>query len=144
MAPRFAAQSRIMDALSDVLADVRIRDAVFVRTRLGARGRLQVAEAGQPCFHLVTEGQVWLHPLGDDPPLLLGPGDVAFVPQGQAHVLSGSPQPGSGGVDLLRRWREPEASVSSVVRAPDHEAGGWQGRTLSGCMHIDRSGRAHV
>ena len=127
-----------MDALSEVLADVRIRDAVFVRTRLGAQGRLSVGDARQPCFHLVTDGQVWLHPAEGEAPLLLNTGDVAFFPQGQPHALSGSAtDPRRGGVDLLGHWRAEGGAGAATVHAPDHDPGPAIGRTLSGCMHIE-------
>lgn len=86
-----------MDSLSDLLADVRIRGAVFARTRLGSAGHLAVhealgdalGEAALPCFHLVTEGRVWLHPGDGSEPTLLKAGDVAFFPRGSAHRLTG-------------------------------------------------------
>jgi AraC-like DNA-binding protein len=129
-----------MDALSELLADVRIRDAVFMRTRLGPQGSLRVGEAAQPCFHLVTEGRVWLHPAGQGAPIALNTGDVAFFPQGQAHALSGcagdlSPH---GGVDLLRLWRQPGAGHADVVDAQAQGAGRpCVARTISGRMHIE-------
>lgn len=129
-----------MDALSDLLADVRIRGAVFVRTRLGGTGHLAVSEAGQPCFHLVTEGRVWLHPGDDSEPTLLKAGDVAFFPRGSAHRLTGQAQ--DTGLlppeDLRQQWRDTRASGATLVeslRPGTYEA--TVGRTLSGCIQIE-------
>lgn len=129
-----------MDSLSDVLADVRIRDALFVRTQLAGQGALRVGQAGQPCFHLVTAGQVWLHPAPGEAPLALQAGDVAFLPQGGPHVLSA--QPGLAGtaseaVDLLRHWREAAESGAVTVSSGSAVGGVWSGRTISGRMHIE-------
>jgi AraC-like DNA-binding protein len=48
-------------------------------------------------FHLITEGECYVE-LGDDPPLLLNPGDVVIFPQGHAHRMSSRPglTPASG------------------------------------------------
>ncbi|HEX5373580.1 MAG TPA: AraC family transcriptional regulator [Aquabacterium sp.] len=130
-----------MDALSELLADVRIRDAVFMRTRLGSQGVLRVGAARQPCFHLVTEGRVWLHPQGGAQPIALNVGDVAFFPQGEPHVLSaqgGEVSMLGPGVDLLRHWRQGEQAHADVIEAQAAGAGpACIGRTVSGCMHIE-------
>lgn len=131
----------MIDALSELLSDVRIRDAVFVQTRLGGQGSLQVDDARQPCFHLVTQGRVWLHPPDGGAPMPLHAGDVAFVPRGQPHRLSAAPLPrlpSGRGVDLLARWR---ASPGEGVPQPPVQAlepaDAVQGATLSGCMQIE-------
>ena len=136
-----------MDSLSDLLADVRIRGAVFARTRLGGAGHLAVhealgdalGEAALPCFHLVTEGRVWLHPGDGSEPTLLKAGDVAFFPRGSAHRLTGQaallglapPQ------DMRRHWREMRASGATLVES--FLPGSLEpavGRTLSGSIQI--------
>jgi AraC family transcriptional regulator, alkane utilization regulator len=129
-----------MDSLSEVLADVRIRDALFVRTQLAGQGALRVGQAGQPCFHLVTAGQVWLYPAPGESPIALQAGDVAFLPQGGPHVLSAQPAlAGAQGeaVDLLRHWREADESGAATVSSGSSVGGVWSGRTISGCMHIE-------
>ena len=129
-----------MDPLSELLSDVRIRDAVFVRTRIGAPGLLRVGPVAQPCFHLVTEGRVWLHPASGQEPVPLQCGDIAFFPQGQAHRLSGSPLPGEAAeVDLGAQWSSPGPPGAAVLDAPSGQMPGQRGvgRTISGCMHIE-------
>jgi AraC-like DNA-binding protein len=148
--PRLCGTITAMDALSDLLADVRLRGAVFVRTRLGATGHLAVSEAmpeaasggegGQPCFHLVTEGRVWLHPGDGTEPILLKAGEVAFVPRGSKHRLTG--QEATTGllpaVDLREQWEATRASGATLVESL--KPGSFEpnmGRTLSGIVQID-------
>ncbi|HIV70673.1 MAG TPA: AraC family transcriptional regulator [Candidatus Aquabacterium excrementipullorum] len=126
--------------MSEVLADVRIRDAMFVRTQLGGQGALRVGQAGQPCFHLVTAGRVWLHPAPAEPAVALQTGDVAFFPQGGPHVLSAQPvlaAPSPDAADLLQHWREAAGAGASTVSSGGAAGGVWSGRTLSGRMHIE-------
>lgn len=131
----------MIDALSQLLGDVRIRQAVFVRTRLGGQGGWRVDDAGQPCFHLVTEGSVWLHPPGGAPAVALRAGDVAFVPQGLGHVLASGPAcpaPGSC-ANLAGHWQQ--AAVAGIPPAahdvPGAGQAALQGATLSGRMQIE-------
>lgn len=129
-----------MDSLSEVLADVRIRDALFVRTQLAGQGALRVGQADQPCFHLVTAGRVWLHPAPGEPSVPLQSGDVAFLPRGGPHVLSAQPVLTSASVDtadLLRHWRELTEASAATVTCGGAPGGAWSGRTISGCMHIE-------
>lgn len=130
-----------MDTLSELLADVRVRNAVFVRTCLGARGDLLVGEAQQPCFHLVTKGRVWLHPGDGLQPVPMSAGDMAFFPRGRAHRLSGQP----GGEALvavdLRAWLSmPEhdrSQILPITSAHDAALGsGHMGSTISGSLQI--------
>lgn len=130
-----------MDTLSELLADVRIRNAVFVRTRLGARGQLAVGEAQQPCFHLVTQGRVWLHPSEGQAPVAMTAGDIAFFPSGQAHRLSGQAEPDAHASLDLRAWlASPDSDRSQIlpVSGPHDAAVGGDnvGRTISGSLQI--------
>ncbi|MEY4429815.1 MAG: hypothetical protein RLZZ182_2504 [Pseudomonadota bacterium] len=127
-----------MDALSHLLADVRIRQAVFVRTRLAPTGQLRVSEAGQPSFHLVTQGRVWLDPMDGSAPVLLEAGDVAFIPRGSAHRLCGQDnlqqlmQP----IDIRPHWQTHGVQAGPVDAMPP---GSLEvvGRTLSGAFQIE-------
>jgi AraC-like DNA-binding protein len=126
-----------MDPLSELLADVRIRDVTFVRTRLGSQGVLRVGQVSQPCFHLVTEGRLWLHRDEHSVPLELKTGDIAFFPQGQPHALSAHKLNVVGGsaVDLMAHWAQ--ASTSLVDAMPGGEGGLCVARSLSGRMRIE-------
>lgn len=127
-----------MDALSALLSDVRIRHAVFVRARLAPTGNLLVSEAGQPAFHLVTQGRVWLDPMDGSPPVLLKAGDVAFMPRGSAHRLCG--QESLTGLmpaqDIRPHWQQHGGASVAIDAMP---AGSLEvvGRTLSGGFQIE-------
>ncbi|RZL09456.1 MAG: AraC family transcriptional regulator [Rubrivivax sp.] len=130
-----------MDTLSELLADVRIRNAVFARTRMGARGQLEVREAAMPCFHLVTQGRVWLHPGDGSPAVPMTAGDMAFFPRGQAHRLSGQDQAEAQcSVDLSEWLTRPDGERAQILRvAGSHDTAlGTEdiGRTVSGTLQI--------
>lgn len=130
-----------MDTLSELLADVRIRNAVFARTRIGARGQLDVREAAMPCFHLVTQGLVWLHPGDGSPPVPMTAGDMAFFPRGQAHRLSGQGQADAQrSVDLSAWLQQADGEHARILRvAGSHDAAldtEDVGRTVSGTLQI--------
>lgn len=125
-----------MDPMSELLADVRIRDVTFVRTRLGAQGVLRAGRVNQPCFHLVTEGRVWLHREDASVPLELKVGDVAFFPQGEPHALSAQRQiPATGGVDLLKHWAQSSTATVDAMSASLGQV--CVARSLSGRMRIE-------
>jgi AraC-like DNA-binding protein len=111
-----------MDALSQTLRVVRLVGAIFINARFTAPWCYQSPSADTAApylepnaervviFHLITEGECYVE-LGDDPPLLLSPGDVVVFPQGDAHRMSSRPglTPASGGrLDkvLARRPRQ--------------------------------------
>jgi AraC-like DNA-binding protein len=96
------------DTLSEILAAVRLKGAVFFEVEASAPW---VAEA--PCaalvapsvmpslslqaghvmeYHVVTHGACWATIVGRDiPPVQLAAGDVVAFPQGDAHILSSAP-----------------------------------------------------
>ncbi len=98
-----------MDALSQTLRVVRLVGAIFINARFTAPWCYQSPSADTAApflkpgaervviFHLITEGECYVE-LGDDPPLLLNPGDVVIFPQGHAHRMSSRPglTPASG------------------------------------------------
>lgn len=131
-----------MDTLSTLLADIRIRDARFIRTRFDASGHLVVRETSQPCFHIVTTGRLWLRPSPDLMPIAMQAGDVAFFPRGQAHVLAGQPlPPARGEVDMQSGLAPSRARPGQVLDLPATKRTGMRadgvGRSISGCMLID-------
>jgi AraC-like DNA-binding protein len=148
-----------MDTLSTLLADVRIRDARFVRARFDAGGQLSVdLSAGQaqpgrqahaPIFHIVTNGRLWLRPQRDAAAILMQAGDVAFFPRGQAHALCGQPVPPARGAQAIQPYlAQAGAGPSEELQLPlDDKGHGTRhaarpltpgvGRAISGSMHID-------
>lgn len=130
-----------MDTLSTLLADIRIRDARFVRARFDATGHLVVRETSQPCFHIVTTGRLWLHPGADLLPIAMQAGDVAFFPRGQAHALAGQPLPPAQGEVEMQSGLAPSGVPGHVLDLPATNRPGMPpqgvGRSISGCMLID-------
>jgi len=97
------------DTLSDILAAVRLKGAVFFEmeasepwvaeappSRLAAPSiappgsKLQAEHVME--YHVITKGSCWATIVGHDiPPVELSAGDVIAFPQGDAHILSSAP-----------------------------------------------------
>src|SRR5580693_4641155 len=84
-----ALRSSSMDALSAVLAPVRLQQTCWAFTVGRAPWGLAFM-GGKSCvrFHYVVRGSAWLH-VGDadEPDVALSGGDLAVLPLGHAHVL---------------------------------------------------------
>jgi AraC-like DNA-binding protein len=91
------------DALSEVLGDLRLTGAIFLRAELSEPWGFQAPLAGEASallapgtdclvpFHLVTEGGATVRVEGCEP-VHLQAGDIVVLPRGDAHVLAnGSP-----------------------------------------------------
>lgn len=91
-----------MDALSDVLRQVRLTGAVFLHGELsapwgvGASSAAETATALMPgaehlvYYHLITEGTCVARLVGTDP-LPLAAGEVVLFPHGDPHVMASAP-----------------------------------------------------
>jgi AraC-like DNA-binding protein len=81
-------------------------------------------------FHLITEGECYVE-LGDDPPLLLNPGDVVIFPQGHAHRMSSRPGlPPASGARL-------DEVLARRPRQLSHGGGGAVTRLVCGYLACD-------
>ncbi len=88
-----------MDPLSDVLRAVRLTGAHFFMTEamrpwsVRAPAALSMAPRILPeaehliAYHVLTEGELWVSNLGEEP-VLLKPGDIAVLPHGEPHQLA--------------------------------------------------------
>jgi AraC-like DNA-binding protein len=86
------------DALSEVLRDVRLTGAIFLRAELSAPWGFRAPAAGSSSpllalgtehlvlFHLLTEGTATVRVDGCEP-LRLAPGEIVVLPRGDAHIL---------------------------------------------------------
>lgn len=102
------------DPLSDVLASVRLRGAVFYyvscRDDWAAEtpgsdrlaGLLEPGAEHVLAYHLVVRGDGWAA-VGGLPPQRIAAGDIVMFPRGDAHVLSSAPGLRSHGTDS--EWR---------------------------------------
>jgi AraC-like DNA-binding protein len=108
-----------MDVLSDVLAAVRLKGALFFDIDAGTPwvAETPAAEVIAPAimpdaehvimFHLIMSGSCWaqLSTGGSGPSVHLTAGDVLVVPNGQRHVMSS--EPGERGTPNLSLYRRP-------------------------------------
>jgi AraC-like DNA-binding protein len=90
------------DTLSDVLRSVRLRSAIFFLVSCdgewaaAAPPSKDIAAAVMPGaehvieYHVVTAGECWVTVEGE-PPRRLQSGDIALLPQGDAHVVASAP-----------------------------------------------------
>jgi hypothetical protein len=89
-----ALRSCLMDALSAVLAPVRLQQTCWAFT-VGRAPWGLAFPGGQSCirFHYVLRGSAWLSvDKTDEPRIALSGGDLAVLPLGHAHVLRDHPR----------------------------------------------------
>ena len=83
------------DTLSDWLRRVNFRAEVFFRAEYCGRWAVDTSGSNNVPFHLVSQGEGWLHDDSNAPKQLL-PGHLVFFPHDQSHILSATaerPQP---------------------------------------------------
>jgi AraC-like DNA-binding protein len=108
-----------MDVLSDVLAAIRLKGAVFLDVNAGTPwvGETPAGDIIAPAvmpdaehiimFHLIMSGACWaeLSTGATGPPVYLTAGDVLVIPKGQQHVMSS--EPGMHDIPNLTLYRRP-------------------------------------
>ncbi len=108
------------DALSDVLAAVRLSGSVFFDVTAQSPWVAEAPPAAQIAneitpgaqhaieYHVVTHGSCWISLLGDAgfEPVRLEEGDIAVIPHGDPHVVSSAP--GMRAEPDLEAHRRPE------------------------------------
>lgn len=87
-APLVPMPDRFVDPLSEVLTALRVAGAVSSRATPSGTWSRTVPAAGAAGFHVLVDGSCTLVVDGA-PPVALAAGDVALVPHGTAHLLSG-------------------------------------------------------
>lgn len=109
-----AVESSGMDVLSDAITAMRIGRPHSSRQRLQTPWRMHATPFAGAGFHVVLQGSARLVPDGGDP-IVLGVGDVAFLPHGTGHELSDATGTGATPVELhLERVVEPEPSGNAT------------------------------
>lgn len=93
------AKRSLMDALSDVLAAVRLCAVAFLHAELTAPWCIAAKVGAEDCrplgavpahiiaYHYVLDGQLYLE-LAGEPPLQLAAGDMVLLPRNDAHRLA--------------------------------------------------------
>ncbi len=80
-----------MDVLDDIFATVGLQGSFYFRTHFSPPWSVQVPQlAGAARFHLVVRGECYVT-TDDGVPARLGPGDLALIPAGRAHIISHTP-----------------------------------------------------
>jgi AraC-like DNA-binding protein len=102
-----------VDALSYMLATVRLRTAVYATFRQRPPWGVRIPESRGAAFHAIVSGQCWFRLKEHGAPSLLGAGDVVVLPRGDAHTFSDDPRSPVRTIDLeagsarLRALRPP-------------------------------------
>jgi AraC family transcriptional regulator, activator of mtrCDE len=73
-------------ALSNILRRISFRAEVFYRGQLCDSWALDTSGTGNVNFHIVCQGECWLHLPGDKAPARLHNGDIVVFPHDAAPV----------------------------------------------------------
>src|SRR5215475_16155678 len=88
------------DAVSELLAALKVHSSVYCLSDLGAPWGFVVDGADTAKFHLVLEGTCWLQ-AGSLDPVRLGTGELAILPRGERHTMSDELDSPVTGLDQL-------------------------------------------
>lgn len=125
-----------MDALSAVLAPVRLQQLCWVSTVARAPWGMSLA-GGKRCvrFHYILRGNAWLTiEKSDEPRVALAGGDLVVLPHGHGHALRDQPR------SSVRRWDDiAQCSTQNGASAFHVELGGGGAETtiISGSFVLD-------
>lgn len=78
------------DPLSELLRQLRFSATVYLRSDFCGLWAVDTSGGRQVPFHLVTQGEGWLHVEGREPERML-PGHLVLFPADAAHVLASTP-----------------------------------------------------
>jgi AraC-like DNA-binding protein len=143
--------------LSDALGSLGLRSRVFCWSELSASWALDAPAGDFAHFHLVTDGDAWLHLPSRAVPLRLTNGDLVVLPRGTGHVLSDSRDrpvdPSAsladikrqGGLTLIRNdGRGPITRVICGSFSARHQEGSWLLTQLPDVLSVKGRNRATV
>ena len=111
---RVAIDTDANDPLSDALHALGLRGRVFCRSILKAPWALAAPPGDFAHFHVVSDGQAWLHVPTQREPARLQAGDLVVLPRGTGHLLSDARDPPSTHVIDLGRLT-PKAGMNCVT-----------------------------
>ena len=79
------------DSLSDLLKRLQIRAEIYTHAKYCGRWAVDTSGMRMAPFHLVQEGNCWLH-VGDADPVRLSAGDLVVLPHDSGHLISSDPE----------------------------------------------------
>lgn len=121
-----------MDLLSDILAVMKLRGALYFRTSFTAPWGIEVPPFDNAArFHYAHRGHCWVHVEDIAEPILLDQGDLVIVPHGARHVFG---EPRDASVETLDHVLE--SSGFTGTGALVYGAGGAGHTTELICGHL--------
>lgn len=128
-----------VDPLGEALHFLRMSGVFYCRAEFSAPWGLALPPM-KDClmFHVVTSGRCWLEVKGADA-RLLQPGDLALVPHGEGHRLSGEP-----GTPAAKLFDLPRQLVSDRYELLRHGRGGAPTSMICGAVRFDHPAAHHL
>jgi AraC-like DNA-binding protein len=104
-----------MDLISNLLRTFHLNSNVFKHARFCGQWSLDTTGSGYAGFHLVADGQCWLHRPDGTEPMLLRSGDLLILPRDAPHVLSDSPVAHPGAAADMRPLGDRSVAGTDIV-----------------------------
>lgn len=79
------------DALTDILASVRMQSSIFSRASLAAPWGVESGNLGSGIFHAVVRGRAYASLAVGGEPVVLDRGDIVLMPHGDNHLMTDEP-----------------------------------------------------
>lgn len=105
-----------MDALSNLLTDVRTHGALFDRTVMRPPWSVRFADGAPLTLVVPLSGTTWIHP-GEEPPVRIRTGDVAIV-TGPAPFTLADRVEAPVAPRMVMRWSNDNSDVTDWAEAP--------------------------
>ncbi|HBE93746.1 MAG TPA: hypothetical protein DDW55_15000 [Gammaproteobacteria bacterium] len=104
-----------MDTLSNVVQMLRLKARVFLYSNFCGNYAVETAGSGKATFHVVAEGECWLHMPELQEPVQLYEGDLIIFPHDAEHTLSNKSVFPSRDVPRNRYTSTPQGEYVSII-----------------------------
>jgi AraC-like DNA-binding protein len=122
------------DVLSDAMRSLALRSQIFCSSELTAPWTLAAPAGDFAHFHVVGEGDGWLHLSKVRSPVRLAAGDLIVLPRGTGHVLSDSARPSGQSLANLAKLNPRGGSMTVITNG----GRGPTTRIICGSFHARR------